>query len=99
MASGNRVEFEKAVEDEHKRMIEHGVFQPVLRSDIPKDAKVITSTWAIKKKSNGTYRARLTARGFEQVDGVHYHEDNKSLPVVSDITIRIVFVLALWQNF
>jgi hypothetical protein len=26
-------------------------------------------TWAMKKKVSGTYRARLNAQGFEQVDG------------------------------
>lgn len=95
MASADKEKFEKAVEEEHDRMIHHRVFKPVPISEVPKGEKIITSTWAIKKKSNGTYRARLNARGFEQVDGIHYREDSKSSPVVSDITIRIVLVLAV----
>ena len=35
--------------------------------DVPPNAKIITSTWEIKNKSNVIYRARLNARGFEQV--------------------------------
>ena len=41
----------------------------------------------------------MNARGFEQIDGLHYNEDNKAAPVVNDVTIRIVLiliVLAAW---
>jgi hypothetical protein len=44
----------------------------------------------MKKKANGVFRARLNARGYEQVDGVHYDEDAKSAPVVNEATIHIV---------
>jgi hypothetical protein len=30
------------------------------------------STWAFKRKANGVRRGRLNARGYEQVDDVHY---------------------------
>ena len=62
---------------------------------MPEGAKIITSTWAMKKKANGTFRARLNARGFEQVEGVHYHESNIASPVTNDMSIRIIMVLAL----
>lgn len=98
MASADRKKFEKAVEEEHQRMVDHQVFKAIPKSEVPDGGKIITSTWAIKKKSNGTYRARMNARGFEQVNGVHYREESKSSPVVSDITIRIVFVLAVMAS-
>jgi len=66
---------------------------------VPKDAKILLSTWAMKKKTNGDLRARLNARGFEQTDSLHYNEDDKAAPVVNDVTIRIVLimiVLAAW---
>jgi hypothetical protein len=81
-------------------MIKSKVFKPVPRSGVDKK-DLIDSTWSIKKKSDGTYRARMVARGFKQIDGIHYHEDNKSARVVNDITIRIVFILAVlakWYN-
>ena len=35
--------------------------------------KIIDSVWAIKKKkSNGTLRGQMNARGFKQVEGQHY---------------------------
>jgi hypothetical protein len=49
----------------------------------------------MKKKSNGTYRARLNARGYAQVDGIHYDSSNISSPVTNDTTIRIIMVLMI----
>jgi hypothetical protein len=51
-----------------KNMIALRIIQPLKQSTVtksPKDTKIITSTWAMKKKAIGTYRARLNARGFE----------------------------------
>jgi len=87
MASSDKEHWEKAVEEEHQRMLKHDVFQAIPRNEVPKDAKILTSTWAMKKKANGTFRARLNARGYEQVDGEHYDEHTKAAPVVSDATI------------
>jgi hypothetical protein len=48
-----------------------------------------------EEKSNGTLRARLNGRGFEQVPGIHYDPKSISAPVVCMMTIRIVFILML----
>ena len=53
----------------------------------------------MKKKANGTYRARLNARGYEQVDGVHYDSHNISAPVTNDVTICIVLVLMIMAGW
>jgi hypothetical protein len=45
------------------------------------------------------FRARLNARGFEQVDGEHYDSADKAVPVVSEMTIRVVLtmiIMAAW---
>jgi hypothetical protein len=55
----------------------------------------MSSTWAMKKKSNETYRARLNARGYDQVDGINYDSDNIFSPVTNDVTIRIIMVLII----
>ena len=49
----------KAVKEEHKRMVENKVWQPVKVKDVPKGAKILTSTWACKQKANGVKRARM----------------------------------------
>ena len=62
----------------------------------------MTSTWAMKKKSSGKFRARLNARGYEQVEGEHYNPNEVSSPVASDVTIRVVLVLMImanWENY
>jgi hypothetical protein len=53
----------------------------------------------MKKKANGTIRARLNARGYEQVDGEHYDENAKAAPVVNEATIRIVLILMIMTDW
>ena len=65
MASNDKTKWEKAIEEEYERMLKHNVFQPVPVNSVPTDAKILSSTWAMKKKSNGVYRARMNARGYE----------------------------------
>ena len=67
----------------------------VKRKDVPKDAKIVTSTWAMKKKASGKYRARCNMRGYEQQDGQHYDSHSISVPVTNDITIRLNFTLMM----
>ena len=91
-------DWDKAVIGEHNRMTKHEVFEVKDKATLPKGTKVLTSTWAMKKKANGTLRARINARGYEQVDGVHYDEDDKAAPVASEITIRVAMVLMLMAD-
>ena len=93
MATKDRIGWTKAVAKEHGRMKTAVVFKAVKRRKIPRNAKVLTSTWAMKKKANGDLRARINARGYEQIDGIHYREANKSAPVVNDTTFRVIMVL------
>ena len=95
MATNEKEEWKKSVKDEHDRFEKGKVFKAVPKGEVPEDAKILTSTWAMKKKSNGTYRARLNARGFEQVPGEHYDDTRKSSPVVAEITIMVILNLIL----
>jgi histone deacetylase 1/2 len=99
MKTADWKQWEKAADEEHDRMVKHNVWLAILRRDIPMAAKIITSTWAMKKKANGTYRARLNARGYEQVDGVHYDSHSISAPVTNDVTIHIVLVLLIMAKW
>ena len=99
MASEDRHEWKKAVDEEHQRMVERGVFEPVQKTKIPENAKVVTSTWAMKKKSNGVHRARINARGFEQVDGMHYDQSSIAAPVANKATIRIFMILMIMAGW
>ena len=101
MAGPDKKEWEDAIHEECLKMKNHNVFKEVKKKDLPDGAKVLTSTWAMKTKSNGDRRARISGRGYEQVDGVHYREEDKSAPVVNEITIRICLILMImagWQG-
>ena len=46
------------------RFVKYGVFKAVKKGDVPKNAKFVSTTWAMKRKSNGVQRARLNMRGY-----------------------------------
>ena len=99
MKSKDNEGWKAAVDTEHEKFTKYKVWEPINHEEVPKDAKILSTTWAMKKKSNGTYRARLNARGFEQIDGKHYIEDDKSAPVVNEITVRIVLTLVVMMGW
>jgi hypothetical protein len=53
----------------------------------------------MKKKASGVLRARLNARGYEQVDGEHYNEDSKFAPIVTDAMIHIILILIVMADW
>jgi hypothetical protein len=99
MNSLDKTKWEQGVETEHEKMKTYQVFKPVDVEEVPQDAKILTSTWVMRKKADGTCRARLTARGYAQIDGLHFDSTDTSAPVVNDTTIRIVFVLMIMAGW
>ena len=91
--------WQKAVDEEYERMVKSGVFKVIPRKELEAGAKVLTSTWAMKKKSNGTYRARLNARGYEQINGEHYDSSSIAAPVTNEFSVRIIMVIALMAGW
>jgi hypothetical protein len=89
----------ESVEQEWNRFKKYNVWTPIKREDVPDNAKFVTTTWAMKKKSNGTLRARLNMRGYEQQDGVHFDSQSIALPVTTDVTVRVCLVLMLMANW
>ena len=55
MASEDHQEWEKLVQHEHDWMTKNGAWEVVNQQDIPKNADIINSTWAMKKKANWEY--------------------------------------------
>ena len=49
MKTNDADDWRKAVKEEHEQMMKHKVWKPVPKEDVPKDAKILTSTWAMKK--------------------------------------------------
>jgi hypothetical protein len=55
MKTKDKKDWVKAVEEEPKRMLKFKVFKPVKRSELTDRAKVLSTMWAMKKNSNGTF--------------------------------------------
>lgn len=99
LLSDDKKNWMKAVEEEYQHIVKSNVFKVVDRCDLPDGATVLSSTWAMKKKSNGTYRARLNARGFKQKDGEHFNSSNLAAPVTNAVSVRIFMVIMLMARW
>jgi hypothetical protein len=53
-------------------MIQNSVWMPVKLNNLPTTIKPLSTTWVLKKKANGDFRARITAQGFLHEEGVHF---------------------------
>ena len=56
-------------------MIKMGMWETITQAEVPKD-----TTWAMKKKSSGSFRARVNAIGLMKIAGEHYNSDIISSP-------------------
>ena len=99
MNGPDKKEWDDAVDKEHERMTMKKVWKAVKKKDVPKGAKILSSTWAMKKKANGEYRARLTGRGYEQIDGIHFDESSIHAPVTNEVVVRVVMTLGLMAGW
>ena len=93
MSSKDAAGWKVEVGEEKKRFDKFDVFTPIKKSLLPRNAKIMTTTWAMKQKANGTKRGRLNARGYEQIEGTHYVADSIAAPVTTPTTIRAVLTL------
>ena len=56
----------------------------------------------MKKKASGVFRARMTARGYEQQEGLHYDPDSLAAPAANEMTVRIaltLMIMATWYGY
>ena len=90
--------WKEEIENEHTRMVTNGIWDPLDKKDLPERAKIKTSTWACKKKSNSTYHDRLNARGFEQIVGKNFNPTSAAVPVSNNTAIKSVLVLMPIEN-
>ena len=89
----DKIGWSKAVEEEHERMVKNNVWRPIKLSKFPRGIKLLTSTWACKLKLNGTKRARLNARGYNQIDGIQFDSASIHAPVTNEISVRVIMTI------
>ena len=61
MKSSNAKLQGQEVGNEHNRMTMNNTKRVIKRNTVPKEASILNSTWAIKKKSNGKLQERVTS--------------------------------------
>ena len=76
MASSDKKKWEKAIKEEFDHMMGYKLFKLVNQKEVPPNNLILTSTWALKKKSDEVYQAKIISQGYEQIDGKHYNSDN-----------------------
>jgi hypothetical protein len=82
--------------EEYVNLSNYDVFKPVATNSIPRSAKVLSTTWVMKKRPPDD---TITARGFEQKDGEHFDSTDKSSPVVNDTTIKLFLTIIVMGGF
>jgi hypothetical protein len=93
MASKERNLWERAVDEEHQNLKDYNVFEVVKRDKMPKGSKVLSTTWVMKRKASGRYKARITARGFEQRDGEHYDSTTSTENPAITMMVKIILIV------
>ncbi|XP_035215334.1 uncharacterized mitochondrial protein AtMg00820-like [Stegodyphus dumicola] len=82
--------WKRAMDEEMKSMEVNDVWD--LQSlPPPPDKRAISYKWVLRKKRNGTYRARLVARGFMKKEGIDYTDTFS--PVISMCSLRLILVI------
>jgi hypothetical protein len=75
LSGAEKEKWEKLIVEEHDRVIQNAVWIPVKLNNLPSNIKPLSTTWVLKKKANGDFRARITVQGILQEEGVHYRSD------------------------
>jgi hypothetical protein len=78
-------------------MLKNGVWRRKGVNTLPDGQKGIGTKWVFKIKRDGTYRARLVAKGYNQIAGVDFQYN--FAPVTSELTLRILMVLWLIRGY
>eukprot|EP01037_Dinobryon_pediforme_P018407 gene18407-18677_t len=94
MKSSDSAQWKTAIEAELQSMRDNNVWKPAI---LPEDRKLVTTKWVFRPKYDihgviVKYKARLVARGFEQVYGKDFDETYS--PVTRLSSLRLLFALA-----
>lgn len=92
--------WEEAIRSEHDSLIQNNTWDVVV---LPADRKALTSRWVFKRKIGADgcvsrYKARLVARGCQQVHGIDFEETFAA--VVKPSSYKVLFALSAalgWQ--
>jgi hypothetical protein len=99
MASPDKKEFIKAMEEEINGQIKNEIFTIIPRKEVPQDKRVLPTVWAMRRKrriATGQvykWKARLNIDGSKQIKGEDYWETYA--PVANWASIRLLLTHAI----
>lgn len=99
MKSPDSRRWAEAIQIEYDSLIENGTWKVV---NLPPGRKALTTKWVLKKKLGPDgeilkYKARMVARGFQQVEGYDYTETYSG--VVKAAAYRLLFALIVLNGW
>lgn len=102
MTFSDAKEWREAIYKEISQLVELGTFTFIDSRDAIPGITLLTATWAFKYKRDEhgdvkRYKARICARGFQQVEGVDFFETSAS--TVISATWRILIALAVQLGY
>ncbi len=86
-----------AVNDELRSLQEREVYELIPRGDVPEGRQIMTGKWVLVTKHDGRRKARLVARGFQQVYGLDYVDTTS--PTTRLESLRLLLHLAASQDW
>ena len=104
--SADRIQWEKAMEDEYDSLLENNTWILVSEDEIPADRQILSGKWVfrIKKISKDPpeplelkYKARWVVKGFQQKQGLDYFETFAA--VAKPASYKILLALAAHYGF
>jgi hypothetical protein len=67
-------------------MIDNKVLEPMKISQSPPNAKLLSTTWAMKKRHMVNTEQKLQPQGFLQEVGINYFSHSTAAPVANKLT-------------
>lgn len=102
MSATDKQQWKEAMEKEVKSLMAMDVFKPV--HSIPTGARPMDTKWVYKKKYDAAgkyvkHKARLTARGFTQREGIEYDDTFSPVMQIKSLRMLCAIVAALDLEF
>ena len=93
MESNDKENWILGIKKEFKNIKEKQVWKKISRTEMENGKQPLGTKWVFKLKDNGTYRARLVVKGYNQIPGVDFTGSHS--PVATDVTICTFLIAAI----
>ena len=92
-----RGKWREAIRKEFHQMIKNMVWLRKGLTVLPPGRKGIGTKWVFKEKKDGVFRARLVAKGYNQIAGIDFQLN--FAPVTNEVALRIMLILWITKEY